>query len=85
METVLIEEAFRGVNSDGDSTDTVHVYNPLCDARSGLSSTVTDITIIFLVWVLFTWPLISMPLGEAHVISGSAKSATGFVTVQMME
>ncbi len=85
MDTVAAEVRFKGDKNEGDISDTSHVYNPLWDAKSGSSCTVTDATVMFPIWLLLTRPPISVPLGLNHEISGVAKSVIGFVTVQVME
>ena len=42
-----MEVKFKGADSAGDEIDTSHMYNPLCDSRSGLNCTVTDVTVVF--------------------------------------
>ena len=85
IDTVAIVERFSGAEKADDSSETLHMYIPLCDTRSGLNDNVTESTVMFPVSVLLTWPLISVPLGPVHVILGEAITPAGLVTVQMME
>ena len=69
----------------GVKSDDSHVYNPFCDSRSGFSCTVIEANVVSPISVLLIWPLISLPLGLTKIISGTANSVSGFVTVQVME
>lgn len=80
-----MEERLRGASSSGEARDTLQMYCPLCETRSGLSCTVTDTTVLFPISVLLIWPLISLPLGLTQAMSGIADSAVSFVTAQVME